>query len=47
VTEEYSGFLDGRLYYETFVHHDGDVVEAAHSIRTARSTCTSTASRAG
>lgn len=30
VTEEYSGFLHGRLYYETFVHHDGDVVEAAH-----------------
>nr|BFE59488.1 hypothetical protein GCM10020063_040140 [Dactylosporangium thailandense] len=30
VTEEYSGFLHGRLYYETFVHYDGDVVEAAH-----------------
>ncbi|MEU8004495.1 hypothetical protein AB0B66_25335 [Catellatospora sp. NPDC049111] len=30
VTEEYSGFLDGRLYYETFVRYDGDVVEAAH-----------------
>ncbi|MFC7479394.1 hypothetical protein ACFQX7_04030 [Luedemannella flava] len=30
VTEEYSGFLHGRLYYETFVRHDGDVVEAAH-----------------
>jgi hypothetical protein len=30
VTEEYSGFLHGRLYYETFVCHDGDVVEAAH-----------------
>ncbi|MGC4747028.1 hypothetical protein ACLQ28_15400 [Micromonospora sp. DT201] len=30
VIEEYSGFLQGRLYYETFVGHDGDVVEAAH-----------------
>ncbi|MBF9131987.1 hypothetical protein I0C86_23910 [Plantactinospora sp. S1510] len=30
VTEEYSGFLHGRLYYETFVRHDGDVVETAH-----------------
>ncbi|GHJ47349.1 hypothetical protein Cs7R123_46910 [Catellatospora sp. TT07R-123] len=30
VTEEYSGFLDGRLYYETFVRRDGDVVEKAH-----------------
>jgi hypothetical protein len=30
VTEEYSGFLHGRLYYETFVRHDGDTVEAAH-----------------
>ena len=30
VTEEYSGFLHGRLYYETFIRHDGDVVEAAH-----------------
>ncbi|WP_327003052.1 hypothetical protein OHA72_49555 [Dactylosporangium sp. NBC_01737] len=30
VTEEYSGFLHGRLYYETFVHYDGEVVEAAH-----------------
>ncbi|MET8089338.1 hypothetical protein [Micromonospora sp. NPDC005220] len=30
VIEEYSGFLHGRLYYETFVSHDGDVVEAAH-----------------
>src|SRR5689334_3743805 len=30
VTEEYSGFLDGLLYYETFVRHDGDVVEATH-----------------
>jgi hypothetical protein len=30
VTEEYSGFLHGRLYYETFVRYDGDVVEAAH-----------------
>lgn len=30
VTEEYSGFLHGRLYYETFLRHDGDVVEAAH-----------------
>ncbi|BCJ61676.1 hypothetical protein [Micromonospora endophytica] len=29
VIEEYSGFLHGRLYYETFVGHDGDVVEAA------------------
>ncbi|MEV4417757.1 hypothetical protein [Catellatospora sp. NPDC049609] len=30
VVEEYSGFLHGRLYYETFVRHDGDLVEAAH-----------------
>jgi hypothetical protein len=30
VTEEYSGFLHGRLYHETFVLYDGDVVEAAH-----------------
>ncbi|MDG4780050.1 hypothetical protein O7614_10400 [Micromonospora sp. WMMD961] len=30
VIEEYSSFLHGRLYYETFVSHDGDVVEAAH-----------------
>jgi hypothetical protein len=30
VTEQYSGFLHGRLYYETFVRYDGDVVEAAH-----------------
>jgi hypothetical protein len=30
VSEEYSGFLHGRLHYETFVHYDGDVVEAAH-----------------
>lgn len=30
VVEKYSGFLHGRLYYETFVGHDGDVVEAAH-----------------
>ncbi|PZG13024.1 hypothetical protein C1I95_24520 [Micromonospora craterilacus] len=30
VIEKYSGFLHGRLYYETFVGHDGDVVEAAH-----------------
>ncbi|MGW4682613.1 hypothetical protein ACWEOS_29475 [Micromonospora taraxaci] len=30
VIEEYSGFLHGLLYYETFVSHDGDVVEAAH-----------------
>ncbi|MCU7728990.1 hypothetical protein ODJ79_35205 [Actinoplanes sp. KI2] len=30
VIEEYSGFLNGRLYYETFVSHNGDVVEAAH-----------------
>ncbi|MFC7246015.1 hypothetical protein ACFQO7_26350 [Catellatospora aurea] len=29
VTEEYSGFLHGRLWYETFVCHDGDVVEVA------------------
>ncbi|WP_139218043.1 hypothetical protein [Micromonospora phaseoli] len=29
VIEEYSGSLHGRLYYETFVCHDGDVVEAA------------------
>ncbi|GLY08667.1 hypothetical protein [Actinoplanes sp. NBRC 101535] len=30
VIEEYSGFVNGRLYYETFVSHHGDVVEAAH-----------------
>jgi hypothetical protein len=30
VTEEYAGFLGGRLYYETFIRHDGDVVEAVH-----------------
>ena len=30
VTEEYSGFLGGRLYYETFVRHDAALVEAAH-----------------
>jgi hypothetical protein len=30
VTEQYSGFLHGRLYYETFVDHDGDTVQAAH-----------------
>jgi hypothetical protein len=30
VIEEYSGFLASRLYYETFVSHDGDVVESAH-----------------
>ncbi|GAA1557251.1 hypothetical protein GCM10009827_092750 [Dactylosporangium maewongense] len=30
VTEEYSGFLRGRLYYETFVRHGSDVVEVAH-----------------
>ncbi|WP_154937105.1 hypothetical protein [Micromonospora palomenae] len=30
VIEEYSGFLHGHLYYETFVGHNGDVVEAAH-----------------
>ncbi|MFI7081956.1 hypothetical protein ACIBO1_32205 [Micromonospora sp. NPDC049903] len=30
VIEEYSGFLHGRLSCETFVGHDGDVVEAAH-----------------
>jgi hypothetical protein len=30
VTEEYSGFLNGRRYYETFVRHGGDVVEAAY-----------------
>ncbi|GAB3835228.1 hypothetical protein GCM10027610_032490 [Dactylosporangium cerinum] len=30
VAEQYSGFLRGRLYYETFVRFDGDVVEAAH-----------------
>ncbi len=30
VTEEYSGFLHGRLSDETFVHRDGDIVEAAH-----------------
>src|SRR5690349_20366098 len=30
VVEEYSGFLNGLLYYETFIRHVGDVVEAAH-----------------
>ncbi|MEU8662649.1 hypothetical protein [Actinoplanes philippinensis] len=30
VIEEYSGFLHGRLYYETFLRYDGDVAEAAH-----------------
>ncbi|GAA2640449.1 hypothetical protein [Paractinoplanes durhamensis] len=30
VIEEYSGFLNGRLYYETFLHYGDDVVEAAH-----------------
>jgi hypothetical protein len=30
VIEEYSGFLHRRLYYETFVRHDRDMVEAAH-----------------
>ncbi|MFI5951456.1 hypothetical protein ACIA8B_28200 [Micromonospora chalcea] len=30
VIEEYSGFLRGRLYYETFLGYDGDVVEVAH-----------------
>jgi hypothetical protein len=30
VIEEYSGFLTGRLYYETFVSRNGDVVESAH-----------------
>ncbi|GAA2469299.1 hypothetical protein [Winogradskya humida] len=29
VTEQYSGFLRGRLYYETFMRYAGDVVEAA------------------
>ncbi len=30
VVEEYSGFLNGRLYHETFISHDGDLAEAAH-----------------
>ncbi|GAA2591369.1 hypothetical protein GCM10010435_82630 [Winogradskya consettensis] len=30
VTEKYSGFLRGRLNYETFMRYAGDVVEAAH-----------------
>jgi hypothetical protein len=30
VIEEYSGFLDGRLYYETFFRHSGTTVEEAN-----------------
>ncbi|GIJ47985.1 hypothetical protein Val02_48710 [Virgisporangium aliadipatigenens] len=30
MVEEYSGFLRGRLYYETFLRYGEDVVEAAH-----------------
>lgn len=30
VTEEYCGSVHGRPYYETFVRHGSDVVEAAH-----------------
>ncbi|SHN38699.1 hypothetical protein [Cryptosporangium aurantiacum] len=30
VTEGYSGFLSGRLHYETFVRYDGEAVESAH-----------------
>ncbi|MEU4474960.1 hypothetical protein [Micromonospora sp. NPDC023888] len=30
VVEEYSGFLHGRLYYETFFRHGDEVVEVAH-----------------
>ncbi|MGC5286247.1 hypothetical protein [Micromonospora sp. DT231] len=30
VVQEYSGFLHGRLYYETFFRHGHEVVEEAH-----------------
>ncbi|MET7395800.1 hypothetical protein ABZS66_20130 [Dactylosporangium sp. NPDC005572] len=30
VTQKYSGFLHGRLYYETFARHTGNEVEVTH-----------------